>query len=76
MGRHMHVPFCFVYRKFNIPTENLPERHLPDPGAPPARYGGVLQVNQTVQERERDDVIFIHAIRGPLPDRSPGLYGP
>lgn len=76
MGRHMHIPFCFASRKLNLPTENLPESHLPDPESSPARYGRVLQVNQTVQERERDDVTFIHAIRGPLPDRIPGFYGP
>jgi hypothetical protein len=71
----MRILFCFVYRKLKLPTEKLSGRPLSDAVSQPAQHESALEVNQTVNELEVDDVA-VHAIKRPLPVLDPGFWSP
>lgn len=62
----MRILFCFVYQKLKLPTEKLSRQPQSDAVSQPAQHESALEVNQTVNELEVDDVA-IHAIKHPLP---------
>jgi hypothetical protein len=75
MGRYMRILFCFAYRKLKLPTEKPSGGPLSNALSQPAHLESALEVNQTVNEREGDD-IAVHAIKCTLPALHPGVWSP